>query len=264
MNLYSAAMNPAFAYALRVLLNWLVLLGPVVPLAAIAVLATKRSTAPATERRPYGLLALVAALFLLDLACLLAPRLAVIPPGMNWQGKVLECIWVIAFAATGLGGSFSALGLGWQPEPRDRVWPALAIATLLALCFPAYGLFIGARLPTDAATVIYELTLPGLAEEMVFRGVFQSLFNQVFGRPWKLLGAQVGWGFILSTAMFTIGHGMLFSKSLHLQTSFVGMLPALYAGLILGWMRERAGSIWPGVVVHNATNIVIVIGSMFL
>ena len=250
-------MNPAAAYALQVFLNWSHLLVPVVPFAVVAVRTT--------QARRRSLLWLVAALFLLDMACVLSPHIPFVPGGWNWQGKALECFWVLAFVAIGYGGGFRDLALGWQPAPRERVWPALAAAGALAMLFPLYGLFAaGFRMPSDAETLLFEMTLPGLAEEMVFRGVFQSLLNQVFGRPWKLLGAQVGWGYIITTALFTLGHGIFVDKSLHLQTSLFAMLPALYAGLILGWMRERAGSIWPGVVVHNATNTAIVVGSMLL
>jgi hypothetical protein len=128
-----------------------------------------------------------------------------------------------------------------------------------------WGLLVaGFRMPTDVETMLFEATLPGLAEEMVFRGVFQSLLNQVFGRPWKLLGAQVGWGYVLTTLLFTLGHGIFVDRSLHLQASVAGMIPGLYAGLILGWMRERCGSIWPGVAVHNAMDTALVAGSALL
>jgi membrane protease YdiL (CAAX protease family) len=42
------------------------------------------------------------------------------------------------------------------------------------------------------------------------------------------------------------------------------MLPGLYAGLILGWMRERGESLWPCILLHNAMDSLLVAGSALL
>ena len=248
-------MNPTTIYFLQVVLNWSHVLAPAVP---VALVATR-----ATHPQKRTLLWLASALFLLDMACVLSPRLPFIPAGWNWQGKALECIWVFAFVATGYAGSFPDFGFRWRLASGSA--RPLLIATALALCFPIWGLLVaGFRMPTDTETILFEMSLPGLAEELVFRGVFQSLLNQVFGRPWELLGAQVGWGYVITTLLFTVGHGLFVNSSLHVQTSVFAMLPALYAGLILGWMRERGESLGPCVLVHNAIDTLIVVGSLLL
>ncbi len=61
--------------------------------------------------------------------------------------------------------------------------------------------------------------MPGLAEEFVFRGVFQSLLNEAFGQPWRLARASLGWGGIITAVLFVVGHGALFDRYLHLQIS---------------------------------------------
>ena len=248
-------MNPATAYFLQVVLNWSHVLAPAVPVVLVA--------ARVSQPQKRTLLWLASALFLLDMACVLSPRLPFIPAGWNWQGKALECIWVLAFVATGFAGSFSDFGFRWRLAPGSA--RPLLIAAALALCFPVWGLLVaGFRMPTDTETLLFEMSLPGLAEELVFRGVFQSLLNEVFGRPWRLLGAQVGWGYLITTLLFTVGHGIFVNSSLHLQTSLFAMFPALYAGLILGWIRERTGSLWPCVLLHNAIDTSIVVGSLLL
>ena len=248
-------MNPAGVYFLQVVLNWSHVLAPVVPVTFVAVRAS--------HARRWSLLWLLSGLFLLDMACLLSPRLSFIPQGWNWQGKSLECLWVVAFVATGYAGSLADFGFRWRLEPGSA--RPLLLAAALALLFPLWGVFVaGFRMPTDAETLLFELTLPGIAEELVFRGVFQSLLNQVFGRPWKLLGAPMGWGFAITTLLFTVGHGIFVNSSLHLQTSLFSMVPALYLGALLGWMRERSASLWPCILLHNAVNALFVLGSLFL
>lgn len=248
-------MNPVAAYFLQVVLNWSHVLAPTVPVTIVAVRAS--------HVRKWTFLWLLSGLFLLDMACLLSPRLAFIPQGWNWQGKSLELLWVFAFVATGYAGTFSDVGFRWRLE-KGSARPLL-FAAGLALLFPLWGVFFaGFRMPTDAETLLFQLTLPGIAEELVFRGVFQSLLNQVFSRPWKLLGAHVGWGFVLTTLLFAAGHGIFVNSSLHLQTSLFSIFPALYLGAVLGWIRERCESLWPCILLHNSVNALFVLGSLLL
>ena len=248
-------MNPATAYFLQVFLNWSHVIAPAVPVTIVAVRAS--------QARRWSLLWLLSGLFLLDLACLLSPRLPFMPQGWNWQGKSLELLWVFAFVATGNAGTIADFGFRWRLEKGSAV--PLLLAVGLALLFPLWGIFAGGfSMPTDVETLLFQLTLPGIAEELVFRGVFQSLLNQVFGRPWKMLGAPVGWGFVITLVLFTMGHGIFVNSSLRLQTSLFSMVPALYLGAVLGWMRERGGSLWPCILLHNAVNAMFVVGSLLL
>ena len=248
-------MNPASVYLLQVVLNWSHVLAPAVPLAVVAV----RTTRPDRLRNLW----LLPALFLLEMACVLSPRAPFLPAGWNWQGKFLECLWVLAFVATGYAGNYA--DFGFRRRLAAGAGRPLLLAAALGLCFPIFGLFVaGFRMPTDVETFLFELTMPGLAEELVFRGVFQSLLNQVFGRPWRLLGTQVGWGYVLTTLLFTAAHGIFVNRALHPQFSAFSMLPGLYAGLILGWMRERGESLWPCVLLHNSMDTALVVGSALL
>lgn len=77
--------------------------------------------------------------------------------------------------------------------------------------------------------------LPALAEELAFRGV-------VF----HLLGA--GRGAVLGQAvLFGLVHGSIYR-----------FLPTFVLGLVLGQLRRRSGSVWPGILAHALTNGIIV------
>lgn len=51
--------------------------------------------------------------------------------------------------------------------------------------------------------------MPGLAEEIVFRGVHQSLLNRAFGRPWRIANADFGWGLIITAVLFAGFNGLV-------------------------------------------------------
>jgi len=234
-------MGATVGFLLRILATGTLWLGLLSPLILIALLTTD-------TKHPRRLLGLAALLYL-ELGCALAPHLTFFNRfDWNWQGKLLECLWVLALAALP-GYSLARLGIRARLEPRSVV--PLAIVAVLAVIPPMLMWSQGMRMPPDRETLLFELTLPGIAEELVFRGVFQSLLNEIFGRPWKIAGASFGWGAILTLALFGIGHGFLFDRSLHLETSLFGVGFALIPGALLGWLRERTGSVWPGIVVHN-------------
>src|ERR1035441_8660626 len=48
-------------------------------------------------------------------------------------------------------------------------------------------------------------TMPGLVEELVFRGVFHSFSNRAFPRSWKIAGAACGWGLIITAEIHLFG-----------------------------------------------------------
>jgi|SRR5579871_522242 membrane protease YdiL (CAAX protease family) len=234
-------MNVIPAYLSQVLATGSLWIAVLLPL----VLLAYRSAKPPAARR----LIVVAGLIYLDLACSLAPGAAWFGSlSWNWQGKILEVLWVLLLAALP-GYCLARLGIRARLAPRS-VLPILCVM-LAAVALPLVFWFQGMRMPADRETLLFEFTMPGLAEELVFRGVFQSLLNEVFGQPWRFGGASFGWGAVLSTALFVVGHGAIFDRQLRLQTSIFAMVFALPPAVLLGWLRERTGSVWPGILVHN-------------
>jgi len=209
--------------------------------------------------RPDRRLLQFAALVYLDLVCVMVPRSAVFQRlDWNWQGKILEVLWVVVLAAVP-GYGLGRLGIRGRSAPRSLLPMMLATAV-----GTGYGMLLwskGMRMPADRETLLFELTMPGIAEELVFRGVFQSLLNEVFHWPWKVRATRFGWGGLLTLALFVIGHGFIFDRRLHLQTSLFGAAFALIPGALLGWLRERTESVWPCILVHNVIDGVPLIAS---
>jgi uncharacterized protein len=79
-----------------------------------------------------------------------------------------------------------------------------------------------------AAVVTFGVVTP-FAEELLFRGLGFAAFGR-YALP-------------TTAALFALAHGL---PEL--------LIPVFLAGLALGWLRQRTGSIWPGVGVHAALN----------
>src|SRR5579883_3357111 len=204
----------------------------------LVLLAFRGAKPPAANR-----LAVVAGVIYLELACVMAPQTAWFRGlSWNWQGKILEVLWVLLLAALP-GYSLARLGIRGRLSPGSA-GPILCVV-LGAVALPMVFWFQGMRMPPD-------------------RGVFQSLLNEAFGQPWRLGRASLGWGTLLTAALFVVGHGALFDQHLRLQTSMFAMMFAIPPAVLLGWLRERTGSVWPGILVHNLVDGLPLLASRFL
>jgi membrane protease YdiL (CAAX protease family) len=137
------------------------------------------------------------------------------------------------------------MGLTWTQRPGSlRAALGVAVAALsihlLAMSFSAL------RLPgVSAETWTYQATLPGVVEEVVFRGVLLALLDRTFTARKVLLGVTVGWGGVVVTLVFLALHGIS-------AGTLLGVFPA---ALLYLWLRLRTGSLVLPAVVHNLWNL---------
>ena len=84
--------------------------------------------------------------------------------------------------------------------------------------------------------------IPAFAEEFFFRGVIQRLMIQISKRPWL--------GILIASIIFSAMHGL-----------YLGFLPRVLLGIMLGALCWYSGSLWPGIVAHflnNASQVIMV------
>lgn len=117
------------------------------------------------------------------------------------------------------------------PVLLDRIWP-MPQAT-----FDFYRDNLAAETVLEFALLILVAAIvPGICEEIAFRGLIQTGLRRSFGTNQAII-----WG------------GLMFAV-LHLNPwTFVGLWSF---GALLGYIRERTGSILPSVAMHTANNVI--------
>ncbi|HEY7979366.1 MAG TPA: CPBP family intramembrane glutamic endopeptidase [Rhizomicrobium sp.] len=179
---------------------------------------------------------------------------------MNWGGKILDVAVMLAAA-----GIFIAtkrltardLGLTLKQAPgTGRAILFVMIPFLLVVAALSATMFGNAKLPS-AEKLWYEATMPGLAEELLWRGILLAILNRMFADRFRLAGAEIGYGVIAVSLVFGLVHGMQFDDKLAIQTDWVTALFALCTGFALAWLRMRTKSLVLPVVLHNATNVIL-------
>jgi uncharacterized protein len=226
-------------------------------------------TAPAIAigmwRRPArAWLPLVAfiALFALDKLVLRLPRVGPFEELVwNWQGKLLELAWVIAVVAAARRLTLRDIGV---VAPCPGWFSATLPVAIATLALPLAFLPLGARVELTAEGWLFQATMPGLAEELVFRGVLLELCDRAFGRPWRIADADVGWGLIVTTILFAAVHSVHVDRDGALHVYVLLAAGPLVGGLLAGWARARIGSVVPVAVLHNLSNLMIPLATLAL
>lgn len=154
--------------------------------------------------------------------------------------------------------SFPEFGLHLEDFWRSLGTGLLASLVLLTPYFVAFYIWSGSpdvHFPGWHGSIrwlkfcLFQVFYIALPEEFFFRGYLQTRLNQVLGRPYVLLGARIGGGLFVATAVFMLLH-LVYAVNLW-------TLGILVPALIFGWLREKTGSITASTVFHALSNILL-------
>jgi hypothetical protein len=182
----------------------------------------------------------------------------------NWSGKILSFAVMLMFGVALIASRHfkaSDIGLTLQQAPGTAravlfgVLPFLIVMAVLTAAF--FGDSGDSKMPS-ADTIRFEATVPGLAEELFYRGVALALFDRMFSGRLRLWGAQLGYGAFATSIIFGLGHGLTFDKNLLLHASVISGVSTGLIGFFLAWLRLRTKSLVLPVLAHNAINLIFV------
>lgn len=167
----------------------------------------------------------------------------------NWTGKLLAAggllvvAWLPAFGARRCG---LVLRQAAGSAPAWWVFSGLAIALFALAAWTGGG-------RDDVDTIAFQWTMPGVEEELFYRGVLLLALQRALGgdegRPW----GGIGGAGVLSSGAFGLGHALFWRDG---GLSFDALAFALTGipALLLVWFRVRTGSLVLPVLAHNVAN----------
>jgi hypothetical protein len=117
------------------------------------------------------------------------------------------------------------------------------------ILFPKGGSF-------DLETFAFQATMPGLTEELAFRGISLWLLEKAFPAKWNFKGINFGWGFVIVTLLFGISHGVVFTSGHEFKIDIVTIVYlVVISSLSLGVLRKFSGNLIYSALGHNVINI---------
>lgn len=175
----------------------------------------------------------------------------------NWAGKLAALGLALAFVAALRPLTHADFGVTPRIE-RAGGGPVLCLGgAWLLLRFGAWYLVTRGADEWHPEAVLFQATLPGLAEELIFRGLLLTLFNLAFpDRRWKVAGVRFGWGAVLTSLLFGAAHGLGFHDGLSVQFNAFAFGRTLADGFLFALLAEQTKSLVPGIVLHNLLNLI--------
>ncbi|MBV1775393.1 CPBP family intramembrane metalloprotease [Burkholderiaceae bacterium DAT-1] len=165
----------------------------------------------------------------------------------NWSGKLYSLIWsILALRVFGL----SAVSAGLTFRQRN----IRASLITLAISVP-WGLSLGWLFNPSRSleTLIFQATMPGIAEEIALRGIAPALLLGLFRQhdpsdkmPWIAI--------LISAIMFGCWHALGYANG---SFSFEIMAFAFttIGSIPLGWLRFKSGSVLFPILVHGTATV---------
>jgi hypothetical protein len=157
-----------------------------------------------------------------------------------------------------LGGLLESEPLSAARIARESLTAIAWACALGALIFPPFWLGFRwwwrihvplhpASLSASLNDALGQLLVIALPEEVFYRGWLQSSLDQVWNPRWRVLGARLGPGLFVMSALFAVGH---FFTELDLNR-----LAVFFPALVFGWLRARTRGVGAGIVFHALCNL---------
>lgn len=141
---------------------------------------------------------------------------------------------------------YSALGaFGWALACAVLVFPAFWLGFLLWHA-PLTG-FSPASWRELGGDVGGQLLGVAFPEEAFFRGYLQSSLDRAWPPRLRCLGARLGPGLLVASAIFAIGHLLTDPQP--------SRLAVFFPSLLFGFLRARSGGVGAAIVFHAACNL---------
>lgn len=169
----------------------------------------------------------------------------------NWSGKILALclsLVVIYFLPKTLR---SQIGLRFQQAKGSlNVWIGIGVYALIFLVIAWYAPATQTEYYWES--LAFQLTMPSLDEELLFRGLLPVVIDRCFGVSRNILGAQMGWGAVISSVMFGLVHGLSLKGGLAIDW-IAFAIPGLI-GLVGCWIVQKTKSLLGPILMHSHGN----------
>ena len=174
--------------------------------------------------------------------------LSVLGGHWNWSGKILSLL-LSAIVIVAFGLSPAAVGLTLRQRNAGIGVIALALFVIWGACL---GLLFKPGAP-DAETLAFQAIMPGLSEELVYRGIAPALLLGMIRQ--QKPSEDMPWAAIFATALvFGVWHGLQYSDG-KFGFDFMSALFPLIGSIPGGWLRFKTGSLVFPILAHGIANV---------
>ena len=181
-------------------------------------------------------------------------ELQIIQGKWNWTGKLFGILFGIS----------SYLLLKYKLEPftflklrqKAKSLKTTLLLTTIITCISLFAYFDTSK-PFDIETLLFQLTMPGFDEEIMFRGVLLGLLLTCFKDKIIIGGKNFGNPSVLFIGLlFGLAHGLVVTDNLSIKLELYPFVWTSIVGYIWSWITVESKSILQPVLSHNLSNFI--------
>jgi membrane protease YdiL (CAAX protease family) len=187
------------------------------------------------------------------------PHLQIIPNGywgsilLVWSGKLFSIVVCLVLAVLLRQViSLSEIGLIWR-QKKGSVLPSLLVLVIATAIAAGLGLNWEEG-PFRWLVLVYMAIMPGLNEELVYRGLLLGILDHIKPPQWIFLGAKIGWGVCITALVFGLLHGFQAEPGFKLHIQWFPIFFSGMNGFLFAWQKERTGSLLIPILTHGAVD----------
>ncbi|MEZ5945970.1 MAG: CPBP family glutamic-type intramembrane protease [Hyphomonas sp.] len=179
------------------------------------------------------------------------------PLSLGWGQQIFGALFVFGFAKL-IGRSTGILALK-EPTGLWPFWMVLVVILIVGASQLAGGMLGLSPEAHGVEYFAYQATMPGLSEELGFRGLLLGLLFCALRRH-----TQAGWAALLAVVLAALPFGALHLFEYSGREFLIVFTFTAFAGILLGGLRLVSGSLWPSILAHNVANVLIGVVDMVL
>lgn len=176
----------------------------------------------------------------------------------NWSGKILSLVLslIVIFSVS----KEERIEIGFTTQTNSKSQLKFGLLFFLGftlfdivfklILFPKGGTF-------NLQTFLFQATMPGLTEEIAFRGISLWFLNKAFAPKWNYRGIKFGWAFVIVTILFGVLHGAILDQDLHLKFDIITIVYlTIISSISVGVLRCFSGNLIYSILGHNTINLI--------
>lgn len=225
----------------------------IVPLAAILVDKRKKEN--------YLRILFFAIIYIVYQLTLVLPKLSeslnFIGGNWNWDGKIFGIIFgIICYFI--FRKYFSENDFFTLKQDQKGFHPAL-IATFFSVLLVTLIAYLTGEDKFSAETLAFQLTMPAIDEEIMFRGILLGLLITALRDKFSFLGNPA---VLLTAVLFGFIHALTLEKDFSINFEPIYFLHTGIGGFIFAWITVKSRSILLAVLAHGSANFLAALVTM--
>ena len=167
----------------------------------------------------------------------------------NWDGKIYGIICGILFYFL-FRKYFRENDFFTLKQNKQNFKSALIGAIIIVLLSTIVWFLLG-KSDFDTETLAFQLTVPGIDEEIMFRGILLGLLATSLKDKISFLGNP---SVLLTAILFGFMHALTLNKDYSINFEPIYFIQTGFAGYVWGWITIKSRSILLAIVSHNFSN----------